>query len=207
VHPYVEIWTLSQWIGGVVQIAVAVEVFWALANHLRDRRFARKLLCFLAVLSALVSLAMGLFGRTWSATYRLSVLLSEHVAIALLCVSLLSLAFIRHAGLAVPRNLKTHVLALSVWFGSAFLGHFLMDATAAQSKFAANLSIVGGQLIAYLLWILKFNASGEFAPAQRPASMNDEEFKAYESETKVINAELARVSSELLRKTAERKRS
>ena len=205
-HPYTEIWNASQQIGGVIQVGVVGETFWALANYLRDRRFARKLLCFLAVLAAVVSGGVGLLGRSWSAAYRSSLLLSEHIAVALLCVCFLSLAFIDHAGIAIRSNLRAHVTALSVWFGSSFFANFLMDATAGHLRFISNLLIVAGQLAAFVLWSWRLTGAGERVPQQPAPRLSVAEFEAYEAESKIVENELSRLSSSFLRKMVEPKR-
>lgn len=203
--PFTEIWNASQWIGGAIQVAVVAEIFWALANFLRDRRFARRLLCLLAIFACAASLAVARFGGRWSAAYRTSLLVSEHAGIALLCVSFLSLAFIRHAGVRIPRNLRVHVLALSVWFGSSFLADFLMDAAAGRAGFAANFLIVGGQLAAFVLWTTQLHRAGETVPEQPAPRMTAAEFAQFDAEVQQSDRELRRLSSSLLRKTVGKK--
>ncbi|MBZ5605687.1 MAG: hypothetical protein LAO79_25585 [Acidobacteriia bacterium] len=204
-HPraYTAIWIASQWSGGVVQSGVAAETFWKLTDRLRDRRFARRLLGLLALVAASVSLGVAIFGKHWTADYRGAVLLTEHLCVGLLLVSLLSLAFIRHARVPISQNLTAHVLALSVWLGAAFFGHFLMDASGGTAGFSSNFLIVGGQLAALVIWAVRLRRNREGVPAEASGPVSDQA----EEEARVFAAELARVSSSVLRKNLDVKRS
>jgi hypothetical protein len=169
-HPYLEFWKATRWPLTLLGAAAAIEAFWRLAMHFRNvRGFGFILLGVIAGVAAAVAWIVAAMNSKWDGPLRGPFMFEECVELALMLVTMFSVAFFRLVpAIPVRPNSIRHLLVLSSLFGSSFAGTFIGLVSRGQGWFAANLTITAGMAVSYWWWALRINRSGEVLPFPIP---------------------------------------
>jgi hypothetical protein len=200
-HPYREFWLATTWPTTILQAAATIEAFWILAGHFRGiRNFGWKLIGVIFIVSAASATTVGLLRTRWNSPLRGALLIDQYTGLCLVLTAFLSIAFFKQfPTIPVRPNAIRHLTALSLLFGSNFLGYSVLPLSH-ESTFLANLVVTTGVLIAHGWWALSMNRAGESLPFEPPV-MSDKEYDAAEIGHRRIAGELKRAGSEALKKT------
>lgn len=201
-HPYNEFWTATRWPMAILEAGAALEAFWRVAEHFRNMRgFGMVLLGVMCGFAIAVAVAVGALRTYWNDPLSGALLFSQSTHLGLLVLTLLSAAFFwQFSGVPIRPNATRHLLALTVLFGSLFLGYFFGQASRGQWRFLTNLSINLGSDIAYTWWAIRTTRDGERLPFSKPQPLSIDEFAAAEAADERDAREIRRASAKALSK-------
>jgi len=207
-HPYTEFWLATQWPTAGLQTAAAIEAFWILAGHFRGiRNFGWLLIGVILAISSAAAGAVSLLRPHWNNPLSGPLLLDQYVGLSLVLTALLSFAFFRQfPRIPIRPNAIRHLTALSVLFGSDFVGYSILPLSHGELKFLTSLVVATGGLVAYSFWAVSMNRAGEALPFP-PPMMSDKDYDASEQRHQRSARELRQAASEALRRMFRWKRN